>query len=209
MSIEPPGNAVFGEIMDDYLAQLAKAWDVPRLKALGVEADEERAFITFLGHRHEVSLKGVTGPDGSEPHHAVKVILCKYLIAGDPGAKSGGEWVAYRQFPDAAPFVVGFLDTVENKVARHFTERLEDLKKQCEAFGARPGPAELSYDLNMEFQPLPLVPVLLLFNDQDGPLPVSCKVLFREGAATQLDMECLAMIGQILAAWLCREQGSR
>ena len=117
----------------------------------------------------------------------------------------GGEWAAFRQFPDASPYVGGFLDTVENKVARHFIDRTGGLAEACKTYGAVPGPAELSYDLNMEFKALPLVPVLLLFNDQDGPLPADCKVLFKETASSHLDMECLAMIGQILAAWLCRE----
>ena len=206
MSVKPPGDAVFGEIMDGYLARLERAWDVKRFSALGVEADGERAFIIFLGQKFEVSPRGVFGPDGSEPHHAVKVVLCKYLIMGDPGAEAGGEWVAYRQFPDAAPYAGGFTDTVENRVARDFIERVGNLEEKCKLYGGKPGPAELSYDLNFVFQALPLVPVLLLFNDQDGPLPVSCKLLFKHGASTQLDMECLAMIGQVLAAWLCRTE---
>ena len=205
MGVKPPGSAVFNEIMEDYLDQLAEAWDAARFRALGAEADEHRAFLSFLGQRYEIGPQRVTGPGGLEPHHAVKVILCKYLLMGDPSAGAGGEWVAYRQFPDAAPYVIGFLDTVENKIARHFCERLEELKKACLAHDAKPGPAELSYDLNLEFKALPLVPVLLLFNDQDGPLPVSCKLLFRRGASAQLDMECLAMIGQVLAVWLCKE----
>ena len=54
----------------------------------------------------------------------------------------------------------------------------------------------------MKLHPLPKVPVLLLFNDADDEFPADCKVLFERRAEHYLDMECLAILGNILADYL-------
>jgi len=42
----------------------------------------------------------------------------------------------------------------------------------------------------------------MLFNDQDEDFPARCSLLFEKRAERYLDMECLAMMGWVLAAWL-------
>ena len=205
MRIEPPGSAIFGKIMDDYLAQLKAAWDLDRFQALGATVEGDQVVVPLYGLPYRVSPAGISGPQGEDPLHAIKVILCKYLLLGNPERSAGREWVAYKQFPDAAPFVEGFTNTVERRITKAYTDRLDDLQAACQAWSPRPASLEVSYDLVMELPALPLVPVLLLFNDQDGPLPASCGVLFKDGAPAHLDMECLAMIGMVLASWLCSD----
>jgi hypothetical protein len=46
--------------------------------------------------------------------------------------------------------------------------------------------------------------VLLLFNDADEDFPASCSVLYERRAERYLDMECLAMLGMMLAEGLKR-----
>jgi hypothetical protein len=204
VEIKPPGNAVFSEIMDDYLARLGQVWDVSHFERLGANIQGKQVMLPFFGREYRITSEGVWGPDGGEPHHAVKVILCQYLLNADPDAPEGGEWVSFQQFPDAAPFAAGFANTVERKICNTFGERSDALAAACQAYQPMDCDMELSYDLIRQLPALPMVPVLLLFNEQDGPLPASCKLLFKENAGTHLDMECLAMIGQVLAAWLCR-----
>jgi hypothetical protein len=43
------------------------------------------------------------------------------------------------------------------------------------------------------------VRIYLIFNDADEDFPADCSLLFEKQAASYLDMECLAMIGMVLA----------
>jgi hypothetical protein len=49
------------------------------------------------------------------------------------------------------------------------------------------------------FEALPRVRIYLIFNDADEDFPADCSLLFEKQAAQYLDMECLAMIGMVLA----------
>jgi hypothetical protein len=49
------------------------------------------------------------------------------------------------------------------------------------------------------FEALPRVRIYLIFNDADEDFPADCSLLFEKQAAQYLDMECLAMIGMVIA----------
>jgi hypothetical protein len=54
----------------------------------------------------------------------------------------------------------------------------------------------------MQFNALPRVPVLLLFNDADDEFPAHCSLLFEGRAEKYLDAECLAILGMLLSVYL-------
>jgi hypothetical protein len=64
--------------------------------------------------------------------------------------------------------------------------------------GGYPPDFEIAYDLFMQFDALPRVPVILLFNDADEEFPAQSSLLFERRAEKYLDPECLAMAGRIL-----------
>jgi len=200
--MEKPQSEVFGEIMADYLARVA-ALDLPGLAdRLGIEVDGDRALIPIFGRRFEVSPRSVIDDQGRPPHHAVAVILCQYLLLCPDLQPAEGDWVALQDFPDAAPFVAGFADTAERPIVRAYGDRRADLERQTARFGGRDPGLDLPYDLIRLMPGLPRVPLLLLFNDRDEEFPAQCRLLFPRQARDYLDMECLAMLGQVLAAWL-------
>jgi hypothetical protein len=57
-------------------------------------------------------------------------------------------------------------------------------------------------DFSVCFDPLPKVPLLLVFNDADGEFPADCSVLFEKRARSYLDMECPPMVGGALVQYL-------
>jgi hypothetical protein len=140
--------------------------------------------------------------------HAVSVVLLKYLILS-PGQvpPSGEDWVSYKDFKDAAPFVTGFVNHSERAIARNFSGRLEQLRAAARSLGAVPPSLELSYEFTGQIQALPQIPLLLLFNDEDEDFPAQCSLLFQRRAEKFLDMECLAIIGWLLADFLIQEAG--
>lgn len=196
-------RAVFGEIRQDYLAQLGAMWSNIDWASLGLNGDARQARIPFYGQELSVSpSSGFQDQDGREPSHAVCVILAKYLLINASGPAGGGEWMAYKQFPDAAAFVEGFANTVERKISQVFAGKGRDLARVAAGLGGFRPELELSYDLVLELPALPRVPLLLLFNDEEDSFPAQCSVLLKADAARYLDMECLAMLGMVLAARL-------
>jgi hypothetical protein len=149
-----------------------------------------------------MSVDGIVGPSGEKPGHSVSVVLCKYLLLCPDHHPVENEWVSYRDFKDAAPFAGSFANNVEKALARSFPGRLAKLEDSCLKLGGyRPG-IDLSYHLIMQFDALPVVPILLLFNDEDSEFPAQCSVLFEKRANTYLDVESLAILGWLLAAYL-------
>lgn len=195
--------AVFDEIYADYLAEVA-ALDLDRIAArLGLDRDGESLVVPFYGSPFRVSGEGVADERGCRPSHAVSVILCKYLLlcpAADP--PSNTDWVRYSTFKDGLPFAAGFRNTAEQPIGKTFTGRLEHLREAAAMLGGTPTEAPFACDLAMRLPALPSVSLLMMFDDRDEEFPAQCTLLFEDRAAAYLDMECLAMLGMVLASWL-------
>ncbi|WP_319405153.1 DUF3786 domain-containing protein [uncultured Desulfosarcina sp.] len=194
---------VFDEIYEKYLADVSAINLSLAGNRLGIDINGETAVIPFYGIPHRVSGKGVMDAEGRRPVHAVSVILCKYLLLfpqQEPPIAS--EWIKYHCFKDAAPFAGGFRNTAEQSISKTFSGKLDDLKNACMALGGQPGAAPISCDLAINFPALPKVNLLMLFNDQDDEFPADCSILFENHSDAYLDMECLAMLGMMLAVWL-------
>jgi hypothetical protein len=54
----------------------------------------------------------------------------------------------------------------------------------------------------MRLPALPRIPILLLFNGADEEFPARCPMLLDRRAGKYLDMECLAIAGWALSAYL-------
>jgi hypothetical protein len=191
-------SSVFEETYAKYLAQIAKLDFKKIADQLGAEMAGDELIIPFFGKPHRISAAGISGPSGSRPNFSVCVILFKYLLLcpdHDPVEK---DWVSFRDFKDSAPFAGAFVNYTEAPLAKYFSGRLKDLEAACRGIHGHPPAATFSYDLCMQFNALPKIPVLLLFNDADKEFAAQCMVLFERRAENYLDMECLAMVGMLL-----------
>ncbi|ADK86381.1 conserved hypothetical protein [Desulfarculus baarsii DSM 2075] len=201
-------SAVFQEIYDDYLRQVG-ALDLPALAGrLGGRMVGDELELAFFGQPHRLSGKGVRDPEGRRPIHSVSVILCKYAIIGGESQRGEIQWTPYKGFPDAAPFVPGFDDTVHKIIANAFADDAAGLAAAAAAFGGVDPGLGLGYDVARQFHALPKMPMLMLFNGAEDGFPAHCSVLFAQDATSYLDVECIAICGMVLAAWL-REQGKK
>jgi len=199
---------IFEETLRNYLAQVARIDPAGVAETLAIAVEQGEAVIPFLGKTYRISRAGILDESGREPLHAVSIVLCRYLIlAPSQFPLSGEDWVSYKDFKDAAPFVGGFVNNSEQAVTRHFSGRLEQLRAAAAALGAVPPAQELSYQFTGQIAALPRIPLLLLFNDEDEDFPAQCTLLFQRRAEKFLDMECLAIIGWLLADTLAQKAG--
>jgi len=203
-------SAVFEETYRNYMKEIQEI-DLEELAGrMGMALEDGSITVPLFGRPYRISAEGITGPGGEEPIHAEKVALCRYvLLYPEKHPEEGDGYVSYRDFKGSAPFVGGFKTNAEIPIAKNFAGKLEELEKACAALGGRDPETELNYDLCMEFEALPRVPVVLLFNDEDEEFPSSALILFERRAERYLDMECLAIAGWLLADYLAGEAGIR
>jgi len=197
-------SPIFKKIYRDYLEQISGIDLKSVAEKLGIDIRNDEAIIPFFEKPYRISGKGVFDSSGLRPSHSACVVLFKYLLLCPEEEPSGREWVAFRDFKDAAPFVEGFSNTSEHEIEKKFTGKLPDLEKACIVSGGKAFDADFSYDLSMWLNPLPKVPVIMLFNDEYEVFRSKCVILFEKCAEKYLDMECLALIGMHLAGHLIK-----
>ena len=196
---------VYEQTYKDYLNRIAGLDFNYIANTLGVKVDGDDVIIPFFGKPYQVSAQGITDSSGQKPHLAICVILCKYLLMCPMIEPLGGNWMAFKDFKDAAPLVHAFSNTVTRPIAETFSGRVSELEAVGQKIGGYTPNEEFPYDLCIQFDALPKVPLLLLFNDQDEEFPAQCGVLFEKRTEKFLDMECLAMVGVLFFEYLKKE----
>jgi len=199
--------SVFEQIYRDYLRQLRQVNLLRIANRIGVEMEGDSMMLPLFGQRYKISSGGIVGPSGKDPIHSIKVILCQYLLHMPAEEVDGQDWVSYKDFKDASPFVGGFQSNTEKAIAKNFAGRLEALRRACLQLGGKDTDLGWGYQLSMKFNPLPLIPILLLFNDADEEFPAQCLLLFERRAEKYLDMESMAILAWLLTDYLNQSQG--
>lgn len=190
-------------VYEELLSELAHV-DLSKVSAdLAGPYHGDHLEIQFLGQSYRISNQGIWKVAAKEPNVSVRIILCHYLLQAGQG-KLTGEWLSYRDFKDSAFFISNFQVNVEERISQYFAGRARDLEKAAQDLDGEPYEGFQTGDVCYYFQALPKVPVLLVFYDKDADFPASCKVLFDKSAPTWLDMECLAVLGWILADLLIK-----
>ena len=199
--------SVFEQIYQDYLRQLRQV-DLQRIaNRIGAEMEGDSILVPLFGQLYKISSGGIVGPSGKELIHSVKVVLCQYFLHMPVGEVDGQDWVSYKDFKDASPFVGGFQSNTEKAIAKNFAGRLQALRRACLQLGGKDPGLDWGYQLSMKFDPLPLIPILLLFNDADEEFSAQCLLLFERRAEKYLDMESMAILAWLLTDYLNQSQG--
>jgi hypothetical protein len=204
------GSDVFEKNYQNYCAQMAKI-DFESIKdKLGIIHDGDRMFIPFFNNRYLVSNNGIFDESGNRPDYIISIILSKYILLCPGQSHHDNEWVSFKDFKRVSHFtnVNYFSSDTERAIEKHFSGKLDKLKKASEELDGSQHEMEISYDLSMQFNALPRISLLLLFNDGDEEFPAKCTVLFQRHAEYYLDPESLAMTSACLARELKRKASS-
>lgn len=195
-------DSVFEKTYKDYIAQVAEIDFKSIEQKLRVEVEGNDVTIPLFGRPHKVSGNGIIDPSGNQPSLDICVICCKYLLLCPDVYPTEKEWVSFRDLKDSGPLTTYFANDVARAIAAYFAGRLGDMKETSKILGGYPPDIKANYDLSMQFDALPQVPVMLLFNDADDEFPAKSSVLFERRAEKYLDAECLAMVGRLLFTYL-------
>lgn len=188
-----------------YLGQLSGIDFVYRADQLGATVSGSGLVIPFYDKPHRISADGVTDAAGKQANLAVSVVLCKYVLNCADGSPADGDWVTYRELKGAGPLMGHFTANTNKIIETTFAGNMAALKKSCNVLGGTFYESRSSYDISLNFDFLPKVPVLLNFNDKDDEFPAHSAILFRQSAEKYLDLECLAVGGTYLVGNLIGE----
>ncbi len=180
---------------EDYCRQIAEL-DFSSIKnILGIEIRGQEAIIPLLGEEYVVSNKGIADKFGNRPDYMVCVILAKYLLLCPDAPVVNKEWSALKDFHKVSQFtnLNLFTSDAEQPIIKSFSGRIGALADASKKLGGKPCELDVSYDFTMQFNMLPRINILLLFNDSDDEFPAACSVLFQKQAEDYLDPESLIM----------------
>ena len=188
-------DTIFDQNYQYYLEQLREVPFDAIAPKIGAEIDENNLIIECYGPKYQVSNESILDPNGTKAAYDLCVILSKYILLCPETAPQDHDWVAFRNLKDSGPLIGYFTNTVEAALGTSFTGRLDELKSASDSLGGYASKIDAQYDLTIQFDALPRIPVLLLFNDGDEEFPSACSILFESRVEAYLDAECIAMLG--------------
>lgn len=191
-------STIFEKHYEDYCRQISELNFSAIKDKLGIEIRDDHAIIPFFGQNYFVSHSGIKNSYGSRPNYGICVILSKYLLlCPNKEPEDNNEWSSLKDFHKRSQLINFnvFHSDVERPIIKTFSGRLTELLDASKQLEGKIGDFSTSYDICMEFNALPKIRVLLLFNDNDCEFPASCSLLYNRHAEDYLDPESLIMIG--------------
>jgi hypothetical protein len=171
-------ETVFEKTYKNYLEQLREVSFESIAHKLGAKTEGNRIKIPLFRNEYEVSFEGIADPSGKKPTHDICVILSKYILLCPDTPSKANDWVSFRNFKNSGPLINYFTNDVERAISSYFSGRLNDLKKASDTLTGYPPALDVKYDLAIQFDALPMVPVIMLYNDADEEFSAKCSILF-------------------------------
>jgi hypothetical protein len=188
-------ETVFEKTYKNYLEQLKGISFESIAPKLGAKIEGNVIRLKLFQSEYKVSVECITGPSGEKPAHDVCVLLSKYLLVCPDERPKNNDWVLFRNLKDSGPLINYFTNEVESAIARYFSGKIDDLRRAGSILGGYSPALDVKYDFAIQFDAVPKIPVVLLYNDVDEEFAATCSVLFESRAEKYLDAECIAMIG--------------
>ena len=154
-----------------------------------------------------ISRNGIRHPDGSDLGRWEQVFVLNHMAQGG-SRQPTGRWKALQEFPNTVSKIKSMRTHVEAPLSERFTGRRTELAARALAIGGVDRTVETaSADLAIRFQPLPRIPVMLLFWDADAEsgFEAEVKLSFDETIVEHLDIESIMFLSEHLAKRLMAE----
>ena len=143
--------------------------------------------------------------DGSEITRYEQVLIYNHMAQGGR-RQPAGKWKGLVEFPNTVSKIKSMIEQIETPLIQRFRGKTTELIAAVKAIGGEDRTdSRESSGLNFYFQPLPRVPVTLMFWDEDpeeGFEPMA-KLLFDETVTEHLDIESIMFLSERLKQLLC------
>jgi hypothetical protein len=118
-----------------------------------------------------------------------------------------GKWKGLVEFPNTVSKIKSMVEHVETPLIERFTGKPDELLNAAKLLGGADMTDEInSADLALLFRPLPRIPVMLMFwdEDKDDGFDAEIKLMFDETIAEHLDIESIVFLSERLGQRLCK-----
>ena len=190
------GETIFEKTYKSYLDQLREISFESITNRLGVKKIGNLIKIRLFEDEYLISHEKIVDKSGVIPSYDICVILSRYILLCPEILPEENEWISFKDFKDSGPLVNYFKNDVEYAIASYFSSKLDYLVLASEALSGYPPVLDVKYDYSIQFDALPRIPVIILYNDTDEGFPATCTILFERRAEKYLDAECIAMLGR-------------
>ncbi len=147
-----------------------------------------------------ISKGQISKNDGSPLNRWEQVFLYNHIAQGG-SVRPGTNWKGLEQFPNTVSKIKSMREHVEAPLVARFKGRVDDLTRAAQSLGGTAVDQGVeSADAAFRFQPLPRVPLLLLFWDEvpaDG-FEAKAKILFDDTIPQHLDIESMLFVSERL-----------
>ncbi|WP_319405632.1 DUF3786 domain-containing protein [uncultured Desulfosarcina sp.] len=181
--------------------------DLPdRIGGILVESEAGPALkLPYFSGHILIGVKDIKRLDGTGLTRWEKVFIYNHMAQGGIRTPTG-TWKGFEAFPNTVSKVKTMAGEVETPLAERFHGRLKDLVEAAVGIGGLDVTGrENSADAAFRFHPLPRVPVMLLFWDDDpvDGFGAAAKLLFDETVIDHLDIESIVFLSERLRQMLC------
>ena len=157
-----------------------------------------------------ISKDSITKKDGSDLTRWEQVFIYNHMAQG--GSKlPTGKWKGFVEFPNTVSKIKSMKEHVEKPLIKRFKAKSNELLTAAERLGGDDMTDEIrSADLALLFRPLPRIPVMLMFWDEDldDDFDAEVKLLFDESILDHLDIESIMFLSERLRQLLCEDECS-
>lgn len=156
--------------------------------------------LPFFDTIIEIRRGDVRRADGVDLDRWEQVFILNHLAQGG-SRRPTGHWKGLQEFPNTVSKIKSMQSHVEAPLRERFGGRRDDLAAAAVRAGGRDASAENeSADLAFRFQPLPMVPVLLLYweGEPDVGFEAEIKLAFDETIVAHLDIESILFLSENL-----------
>ncbi len=136
-----------------------------------------------------------------------QVFLYNHLAQGG-SALPTGKWKGLVEIPNTVSKIKTMKEQIEQPIVKRFMGRPDELLKISKTLGGVPRTIDSgNADVSIYFRPLPKVPVMLLFWDEDKEDGFSAKagLLFDETITGHLDIESIMFLSERIRQLVCRD----
>jgi hypothetical protein len=174
---------------------------------LHVTGDSTALELPYFNDIIFIQESGIFRKDGQSLNRWEQVFIYNHMAQGGE-TLPGRNWKAFEQLPNTISKVSSMRSHVEAPLIRRFAGSPGQLEAAGKALGATDAGKEApGSDVALLFQPLPRIPVLLIFWDHDPAdhFDARIKLLFDETITVHLDIESILFLSERLRQLLCGE----
>lgn len=148
---------------------------------------------------------GILKKDGSDLTRWEQVFIYNHMAQGGSKLPSG-KWKGLVEFPNTVSKIKSMVEHVEAPLIERFSGKPDELLAAAKQIdGLNMTDKIKSADLAILFRPLPRIPVMLMFWDEDkiDGFKAEVKLLFDETITEHLDIESIMFLSERLRQLLC------